>query len=542
MRDAVAALALHTELRRAVDRLSEGRTGGLFVLGFDERVDELCQDGFPLDVPASADNLCELGGRELAVVLSTDLRRILRFNVDLEPVSRISAQGKGKRHRTAMSMARDIEHPVVTVSEDTGTATVFLGDRQHQLVARAELFSRSTAALLTLDACVTELPEGTWPAGALAERARRAITELEGYLVELGSEGERVHDQLAHYRERLGIDDAHQAPMRVPAIHAVVRELDEWHEHGLAAADRALTERPPAAQDRAFPRLSFDSELDAVRWCDRMLGPLRQAITHAAETGAHAVALRRTLALLEYCYRRKPWEHWIGLADLAVRSARELDDRAAEASLLTSLGVAHRELGRLDTALQRLTTARQSWHELGDPAGEAGARNHLAYAQLEDGAGEQALGNAEAALELARQAGDTRLEGTVLNNLSVIHRRAGRLEHAQDCAGSAIDVFQRAGYRRESAWATTNQGNVHRDAGRHAEAIACYRAALDARLDSGDDYGAAITRADLAAALAAEGERTRAAEHWRDAWHYFTELGDPRAEPIRRALDQAVPR
>ena len=78
VRSTLAAVAPGTELRDGLERILRGRTGALIVLGYDERVETICDGGFALDVRFAPTRLRELAKMDGAVVLSTDGERILR--------------------------------------------------------------------------------------------------------------------------------------------------------------------------------------------------------------------------------------------------------------------------------------------------------------------------------------------------------------------------------------------------------------------------------------------------------------------------------
>src|SRR5690242_5100259 len=100
LRATLAAVAPGTPLRDGLERILRGNTGGLIVLGYDKVVESLCTGGFPLDVEFSATRIRELAKMDGALVMSTDLTRILRAAVHLVPDPSIPTEESGTRHRT----------------------------------------------------------------------------------------------------------------------------------------------------------------------------------------------------------------------------------------------------------------------------------------------------------------------------------------------------------------------------------------------------------------------------------------------------------
>ena len=95
LRDTLRRLAPGTPLRDGLERILRGRTGALIVLGYDERVESICDGGFSLDVRFAPTRLRELSKMDGALVLSTDGSRIVRANVQLVPDPAIPTDESG---------------------------------------------------------------------------------------------------------------------------------------------------------------------------------------------------------------------------------------------------------------------------------------------------------------------------------------------------------------------------------------------------------------------------------------------------------------
>ena len=102
----LATLAPGTELRDGLERIVRGRTGALIVLGNDRTIDEISTGGFELNVDFSATRMRELAKMDGAVVLSSDLSRIVRAATQLTPDPSVETRESGTRHRTAERVAR----------------------------------------------------------------------------------------------------------------------------------------------------------------------------------------------------------------------------------------------------------------------------------------------------------------------------------------------------------------------------------------------------------------------------------------------------
>ena len=86
-----------------------------------------------------------------AIILASDASRIARANVHLVPNPNVPTSETGTRHRTAERVARSIDVPVVSVSEDMAIIAVYVGDEKHPLEAIPRLLVRANQALQTLE-------------------------------------------------------------------------------------------------------------------------------------------------------------------------------------------------------------------------------------------------------------------------------------------------------------------------------------------------------------------------------------------------------
>ena len=94
--------------------------------------------------------LSELAKMDGAIVLAPDASRIARANVHLVPNPNVPTTETGTRHRTAERVARSIDVPVISVSEDMSVIAVYRGDMKHPLEPIPRLLSRANQALQTL--------------------------------------------------------------------------------------------------------------------------------------------------------------------------------------------------------------------------------------------------------------------------------------------------------------------------------------------------------------------------------------------------------
>ncbi len=213
MIEALAAVAPGTPLREGLDRILQASMGALVVVGDGPDVLAICSGGFLLDAAFSPQRLSELAKMDGAIILASDASRIARANVHLVPNPNVPTSVWGTRHRTAERVARSIDVPVISVSEDMSLVAVYRNDLKHPLEPIPRLLNRANQALQTLERYKNRLDTVSGSLSALevedlvtvrdvvtvlqrAEMVRRIAEEIDGYIVELGTDGRLVLLQL----------------------------------------------------------------------------------------------------------------------------------------------------------------------------------------------------------------------------------------------------------------------------------------------------------------------------------------------------------
>lgn len=209
----LAAVAPGMPLREGLDRILQANMGALIVVGDGPEVLNICSGGFLLDAAFSPQRLSELGKMDGAIILTGDISRIARANVHLVPNPNVPTSETGTRHRTAERVARSIDVPVISVSEDMSIIAVYVGDEKHPLETIPRLLARTNQALQTLERYRSRLDNVSASLSALevedlvtirdvvsvlqrTEMVRRIADEISHDIVELGVDGRLVKLQL----------------------------------------------------------------------------------------------------------------------------------------------------------------------------------------------------------------------------------------------------------------------------------------------------------------------------------------------------------
>jgi diadenylate cyclase len=264
LREVLAMVAPGTPLRDGLERVLRGRTGALIVLGLDRSIDGITRGGFDLDIEFTANRLREVAKMDGAIILDEDAARILRAAVHLHPDPALPTDETGTRHSAADRVSRQTHHPTISVSESMSTVTIYVDGRRYVLEDSSSILARANQAIATLERYRMRLDEVSANLSALeiddlvtvrdvaivaqrGEMVLRIALEIQGYVVELGTDGRLLSLQLAELLAGVGEeralvlrDYATGRGRRVERAAAALDALDGAHLLDLVAVARAL--------------------------------------------------------------------------------------------------------------------------------------------------------------------------------------------------------------------------------------------------------------------------------------------------------------
>lgn len=314
LRQTLAMIAPGTVLRDGLERIVLGSTGALVVLGHDKSVDQLAGGGFNLDVELTATRLRELAKMDGAIVCDSTVTRIMRAATQLLPDPSIPTDETGTRHRTADRVAKQTGLPVISVSKSMSTIALYVAGRRYVLEDRANILARADQAISTLERYKIRFDTVTGALLALEiedlvtvrdvalvvqrlEMVRRIAREIDGYVVELGTDGRLLKLQLDELvaglendRDILLRDYVPSAPKKDKAklVAAAAAGIDalsdaqllDFAEVGAALGLGSVTDAPAAPRGyrmlARIPRLS-DTIVERLVAHFRRLQPLLSA-------------------------------------------------------------------------------------------------------------------------------------------------------------------------------------------------------------------------------------------------------------------------
>jgi tetratricopeptide (TPR) repeat protein len=283
-----------------------------------------------------------------------------------------------------------------------------------------------------------------------------------------GPLGQLVDANLVHRaQDRYSLHDL----LRIYAVRLGEPELGRLHDYYLVNADAAgrvlhpefsRLPLPPIADD--VPRHDLTGTAEALAWLDAERAGAVAAVAAAAD---QPVTWQLADAMRAYFYFHSHLVDWVATAQTGLRAARRHQDRAAEASMRGSLGLAHWRGGQFAEALTEF----------------------------------------EAAVEAARPLGDEQTLGALLLNLGIVNWEYGRLSVAADAVSEALQIMG------ESPPALYNLSGIHMDLGPLDLGISYAEKVVRLSVEQGIPRGIAFAEGHLADGNLLVGDIDRAAAH-----------------------------
>lgn len=151
MLDILKSIAPGTKIREGLENILKAKTGALIVIGDSEKVMDIVDGGFSIDVEYTPSRLYELAKMDGSIVLSSDMKKILYANTQLIPSSDIQTNETGTRHRTAERTAKQTGELVVSISQRRNIITIFKGNLRYVLEDTSKVITKANQALQTVE-------------------------------------------------------------------------------------------------------------------------------------------------------------------------------------------------------------------------------------------------------------------------------------------------------------------------------------------------------------------------------------------------------
>ena len=202
-----------TPIREGLENILKAKTGGLIVIGDSQEVLDIVDGGFNINEEYTPSRLYELAKMDGAIVIISDLKKILYANTQLIPNPEIETKETGTRHRTAERTAKQTKQLVISISQRRSVITVYKGNSKYVIEDTSKVLEKANQALqtaekykkvydreintlneyefndiVTLENVITVIQR--------AELVMKMVDEVRCMVYELGEEGRLVEMQL----------------------------------------------------------------------------------------------------------------------------------------------------------------------------------------------------------------------------------------------------------------------------------------------------------------------------------------------------------
>lgn len=212
-REALRIVSPGTAIREAVEAILQSNNGAIICIGPPKKLGDLSEGGIEINAACTPQLLYELSKMDGAIILNADGTQICYANRFLKPDTSIATDETGTRHRAAERLARQAKCTIIAVSERRGTVTLYVHDLKHLLESVPELLSKATQTLQTLEKYINVLEQSLLDLSTRefedmvtifdvceviqrTEIVERIISEIEPYILELGTEGRLIELQM----------------------------------------------------------------------------------------------------------------------------------------------------------------------------------------------------------------------------------------------------------------------------------------------------------------------------------------------------------
>jgi diadenylate cyclase len=148
--DALKIVAPGTSLRSGIDDIVKGQRGALIVIASGDIYDVI-SGGFKINCKFTPQKLFELSKMDGALILSSDLKKILYANCLLIPNPEIPSDETGTRHQAAERTAKQTKTLTISISERKYSITLYYNDMKYSLKDTRDILNKSVEKLQFLE-------------------------------------------------------------------------------------------------------------------------------------------------------------------------------------------------------------------------------------------------------------------------------------------------------------------------------------------------------------------------------------------------------
>ena len=158
--DYIKLVSPGTPLRTVIDDLARSELGGMIVFDSPEvNQNNIIEGGFRINCRFTTQKLFELCKMDGAVVVSSDVKRILHANTLMNPDHAIHSVETGTRHKAAERTAKQAHTFVIAISERKKKTTLYYGTSRYYLKSTEEITRGISSNLQVLEKQREQLDE-----------------------------------------------------------------------------------------------------------------------------------------------------------------------------------------------------------------------------------------------------------------------------------------------------------------------------------------------------------------------------------------------
>jgi tetratricopeptide (TPR) repeat protein/transcriptional regulator with XRE-family HTH domain len=367
--------------------------------------------------------------------------------------------------------------------------------------------------------------------------ARRGLEALydQYLLTEIAQGRYRMHELIRQHARTLAdrLDPEHEREQ------AVVPVLD-YYQHTAALAESQLARRTVpgfAVGQASTPVPVLNGREQALGWARAERANLLACLDHAVAHGQHSRVVALTAGLAGLLRHDGPWAEAQVRQATALRAARQLGDRLAQANVLTDLGRFRLLTDDFEGSAHVLEEALGLYRDVGSQLGQANVLNSRGDMGRLIGDYAAAATDLKEALRLYRNLGDRLGQANVLTNLGILERLTGDYPAATRDLEEALGIYRDLGDHPGQTMALNKLGLTRRESADFVGAARDLEEALSISRETSDHLDVANALTYLGTVRRLTGDLSGAARDLEEALSVYREIGNRSAEA--EALNEA---
>ncbi|MGA6162478.1 tetratricopeptide repeat protein [Amycolatopsis magusensis] len=356
-------------------------------------------------------------------------------------------------------------------------------------------------------------------AGTLVHTGRRLESLFLKHLVDEPEPGRyRLHDLIREYA--VGLSERDSADEREIAVRRVI---DYYRRMAVDACDTVYVRHSVGTSGAGS---NFRTSRDAEQWIVAERANLDACIDYAATNQLHGLTTSLSIALHPFLVQHGQWDRAATMHHIAMASARQAGDRAAEAWTLLNVGSMRLLTGHHAEAASQLGEAISLFASLGDQRGEAFATFETARLHYRQREYESSLSWLARSYNLFKKQELLLGQAHARAKFGHLYYRMEEYSRATENLVEARQIYVELDHRPGQASVLIDLSKVQGRTGRYLESIGSVTRALDLYVELGDTQGQAHAMSNLGRLNYRMGKCALALEYHAKAGGLYATIGD----------------